>query len=96
MEALSKITTEEAVNLASEKISIVQRDLANGANPLFYYYDGDYDGTAGPLSQPVNLTQIKFVRINLMVLKQTTQGSLANFSLNIGSAIRSLKTNLGS
>ena len=76
-------------------VSLIQSDLALGGNPLFYYYNGNYDGTTEALSQPVNLNHIRFVKINLTVLKQTTQGSQDTFSLNVGAAVRSLKNNLG-
>jgi len=76
-------------------VSLVQPDLILGSTPLFYYYDGDYNGKTQPLTQPVNLSQIRFVRINLIVLKQSIQGSQDTFSLSIGSAVRSLKDNLG-
>ncbi len=79
----------------SETISSVQPDLSLGEESLFYYYDGDYDGINSPLEQPVNINDIRFVRINLVVLKQTTQGSESTFAFSVGSAVRSLKDNLG-
>jgi len=82
-------------DLESEIIILVQQDLSLGGNPLFYYYDGDYDGQTNPLSQPVNINDIRFVRINLEVLKQTTRNSEETFSVSIGAAVRSLKDNLG-
>lgn len=82
-------------NLAEESISLVQQDLTLSGNPLFYYYDGDYWGSGSPLSQPVNIPSIRFVRINLTVLRQTQQASDSVFVLNTGAAVRSLKNNLG-
>lgn len=82
-------------DLESESISSVQPDLQLGGQPLFYYYNGDYDGTAAALSQPVNINNIRFVRINLVVLKQTSKDSDSTFSLSVGAAVRSLKDNLG-
>lgn len=82
-------------DLESEKVTLVQRDLSLGGNPLFYYYDGDYDGETGALVQPVNINDIRFVRINLEVLKQTIRGSEDTFSVSIGATVRSLKDNLG-
>jgi hypothetical protein len=71
----------------SEVLSAVLTDLVNGADPLFYYYDGDYNGsgTGVPLTQPVNVNDVKFVEINL---------ELAPFSLKTGGAIRILKDNI--
>lgn len=92
------VTTPTGTPLAytgQPSVSLVQSDLVLGSNPLFYYYNGNYDGQTAALSQPVNLNHIRFVRINLIVLKQTTQGSQDTFSLSVGAAVRSLKDNLG-
>ncbi len=83
-------------NLATEVITTVQANLANGATPVFYYYTGIYDGTTSPLAQPVNLTQVKFVKINLIIKKQDSATDASTFTVDGGAAIRSLKTNLGS
>jgi prepilin-type N-terminal cleavage/methylation domain-containing protein len=82
-------------NLASETVSAIQPDLSPDLEVLFYYYDGDYGGDAEPLSQPVNINDIRFARINLIVLKQASQGSDSVFSLSTGATVRSLKNNLG-
>lgn len=73
-------------NPSSEKISTAISKISNGSTPVFYYYDGDYNGKTGALLQPVNINQIRFVEINIME---------ENFSVNAGVAIRSLKDNSG-
>jgi prepilin-type N-terminal cleavage/methylation domain-containing protein len=75
----------------------VLRELANGSSPLFYYYDGNYNGIDNivPLSQPVNIPQVRFVRMNVIMKNQTTSQSTGTFSLDYGAAIRALKDNLG-
>lgn len=82
-------------NLASEKVTTAQVDLVNGLTPVFYYYNGDYNGNTTALSQPVNINQVKFVRINLIILKKVSQGSASNFTVSSGASIRNLKNNLG-
>lgn len=82
-------------NLASEVVKPIFSGLENGVTPAFYYYDGDYDGDTAQLSQPVNVNQVKFIKINLIVPKQTTPENIATFSINAGATIRSLKDNLG-
>ena len=48
-----------------EKITVVQNNLANGADPVFYYYDGTYEGVANNfLPQPVSVTAGKFVKVD--------------------------------
>ena len=82
-------------NLSSEVVRPVLSGLANAAIPAFYYYDGNYDGSTGALAQPVNINQVKFAKINLLVPKQTTPQGTSNFSMTTGAAIRTLKDNLG-
>lgn len=78
-----------------ENITTLSTKMSLGGNPLFYYYDGDYDGGGNPLSQPVNLNQVKFVKMNLIILKQLTDNSNATFTVSAGANMRNLKTNLG-
>jgi prepilin-type N-terminal cleavage/methylation domain-containing protein len=75
----------------------VLEEIENGSSPLFYYYDGDYNGIDNivPLSQPINITQVRFIRMNVIMKNQTTSQSTGTFSLDYGAAIRALKDNLG-
>lgn len=82
-------------NLSSEKISIVQSDVVNNENPIFNYYDGNYNGTGDSMPQPVNINNIKYIKINLEILKQTQSNSQSSFFVSAGGSIRNLKTNLG-
>ena len=82
-------------NLGQEKILTVQTDLISTTTPIFYYYDGNYNGSSTPLTQPVNTTQIKYVKINLNILKQNTISDSSTFNISTGASIRNLKTNLG-
>jgi prepilin-type N-terminal cleavage/methylation domain-containing protein len=83
-------------NLASETITPVQTNLANAATPVFYYYDGDYDGATSPLGQPININQVKFVKINLVILNEPgISSSVGTSTISAGATIRNLKTNLG-
>jgi prepilin-type N-terminal cleavage/methylation domain-containing protein len=82
-------------NLSNEKITTILPNMSLGSNPLFYYYDGSYDGTNNPLTQPVNITQVKFAEINLIVLRQIVQGGTDTFNVTAGGTFRNLKTNLG-
>lgn len=82
-------------NPATEVVTILSTKMSLGGNPLFYYYDGNYNGSGNPLSNPVNLNQIKFIKINLMILKQLSATSNSVFSVSAGASIRNLKTNLG-
>ena len=81
--------------LSSESIKAVASGISNGSASLFHYYDGNYSGTTNPLTQPVNINQVRFVNINLMVLNQISKQSTGTFPVSAGAAIRSVKDNLG-
>lgn len=78
-----------------ETITTLSTKMSLGANPLFYYYDGNYNGDGSPLSQPVNLNKIKFIKINLIVLKELAASSNTTFTVSAGASMRNLKDNLG-
>jgi len=82
-------------NPANEQISTLISKMSLGSNPLFYYYDGTYNGSTNPLVQPVNINNIKFIKINLIVLKEADPTSTSTFTINGGGSLRNLKTNLG-
>ena len=85
-------------NTSSEVTLLVQKDLANGANPVFYYYDGTYTGssTQASLAQPVNVTQVKYVQVQLQLYnKAGVAGKPSTYNVTVGASIRNLKTNLG-
>ena len=82
-------------NLAQEVVTTVQNNVANGANPLFYYYDDTYNGVSGnPLTQPVNVTKVKFIKINLSVYNLAGVTNTNSYTVTSSGAIRNLKTNL--
>jgi prepilin-type N-terminal cleavage/methylation domain-containing protein len=82
-----------AYNLASESVKIAQNDVTNAT--IFAYYDDTYSGTQNPLSQPININSVKFIKINMTVKTQVKDNSNATFTVSEGVAIRGLKTNLG-
>jgi prepilin-type N-terminal cleavage/methylation domain-containing protein len=82
-----------AYNLASESVKLVQSDLQNASTPLFYYYNGQYDGTGQQLLQPVNINQVRFIKINLVILNQTIKNSVSTFNISAGGTIRSVNGN---
>ena len=99
--ALYKGTTKPSgspltYNLGQEVSVLVQKNVANAATPLFYYYDGNYNGVAGAsLTQPVNVTAVKLIKINLMIYKKLTAVSTGTYTVTASGSIRNLKTNLG-
>ncbi len=88
--------TGSVYNLANEVVTTVQNNLANGANPVFYYYDGTYNGNIDNyLSQPVNLNQVKLVKITLQIYNKAGVTNTNTYTISSSATIRNLKTNLG-
>ena len=80
----------------TETSRVVQNDVANGATPLFYYYDENFDdSTDTALVQPVNIAVVTYIKLNISVYKKTSSTSSTSFTVDSGSALRSLKSNLG-
>lgn len=86
------------VNYNGTEVSrVMQNDVANNAStPLFYYFNENFDdNTDSALTQPVNIAQVTFVKLNIEVLKRTAKSTTASFVVTAGASLRSLKTNLG-
>lgn len=82
-------------NPAQEVAVKVQSSVANNSTPLFYYYNDSYDGITGTaLTQPVNVAQVNFIKLNL-ILSNKAASSNVTYTVTGGSSIRNLKTNLG-
>lgn len=84
-----------AYNPATEETVAVQNNLANASAPLFYYYDDSYDGNGTPLAQPVNVTQVKFIKLDLKIYNKAGLQGVNTYSVAAGGAFRNLKDNLG-
>jgi len=78
---------------ANEVIVPVVHDIANGANPIFVYYDENYEGGVGtPLIQPVDVTKIRMVKISLD-MEEDPNASPVPFHIETKVEIRNLKSN---
>lgn len=85
-------------NTSTEVSRLVQNNVANSTTtPLFLYYDSNYVGSSTQisLSQPITMTQVKYVRLNIQIYNKAGLKDTNVYTLNIGGAIRNLKTNLG-
>ncbi len=85
-------------NTTTEQSIMVQNNLANASNvPIFYYYDDTYVGSSSQvsLSQPVNVTAVKFIKVNLQVYNKAGVANNTFYTVTASGAIRNLKTNLG-
>lgn len=75
-----------AYNSGSETFSNLVKTLKNTATTsLFEYFDTAYTGTSSPLVQPVTTTNVRLIRINLVIDKRTytSQVTLRNIKDNL-------------
>ncbi len=80
-------------NPANETVTDLVHNLANGATPIFSYYDTNYDGTTPPLAEPINITAVRLVKI-MLILDQDPSRSPGPIALTTQISIRNLKDNL--
>lgn len=82
-------------NFGSEVVRDIQSNVANQATPLFYYYDDTYNGTADNfIAQPVDVTDVRYIKLNLMIYNKAGKNDTGIFTITAGGTIRNLKTNL--
>ena len=79
-------STEVSVQLAHDVVNIAK------STPLFYYYDQNYSGTEASLVQPVNIPDVRVVRVQLELEKDPDKTPVP---LRIESvvSVRNLKSN---
>lgn len=80
-------------NPADEIISDLIHYITVSATPIFSYYDTNYDGTTDPLTEPINISAVRLVKITIVVDKDslappgpltfTTQISMRNLKDNL-------------
>jgi hypothetical protein len=78
-------------NAGNEQISTLIDKLANSL--LFEYYDRNYAGTGTPLSSPVNIPNIRLVKVTI-VLDNDPNRSPVPLTFSTQVSIRNLKDNL--
>jgi prepilin-type N-terminal cleavage/methylation domain-containing protein len=55
-------------NSNTEKITILANNIKNAtSSSLFEYYDSTYSGSSAPLTQPVTVTNVHLIKINLLI-----------------------------
>ncbi len=80
-------------DLESEEFVDLVHNLANGTTSVFSYYDEDYDGTTSPLSEPVDATLVRLVKI-FFIVDGGVQGSTTPLTFTTQVQMRNLKDNL--
>ncbi len=80
-------------NPADENFIILSNNIANATTSIFTYYDTDYDGTSPALTDPVSPSQVRLIKIDLIIdedpskdpppLYMTTQATPRNLKDNL-------------
>lgn len=70
--ALKKGVTEAAgtppvYDPAGESVKTLVYDVAATATPLFAYYDRNFAGTSSPLSPPINVPDIRLIKVVIVI-----------------------------
>lgn len=80
---------------ANEKVKIVSENVQNGTIPIFYYYNGDWpqDSINNPLPQPIDVSEVKLMRVYLRTNTRTNDPQ-SDYVLESVVQIRTLKENL--
>jgi len=80
-------------NPANEVLTELAQNIRNGTSSIFSYYDSTYDGNSPPLDQITDSSQIRLIKINIIIDKEpllppgplfmTTQVSIRNLKDNL-------------
>lgn len=80
-------------NLESEEFIELVHDLVNGTTSVFSYYDEGYDGTTPALSEPVDATLVRLVKI-FFAVSGGAQATTTPLTFTTQVQMRNLKDNL--
>jgi len=80
---------------SEEKIKVINSDIRNANQPVFYFYNGDWpkDTTNNPLPTNQRLSQTRLIKISLIVNSSPNQQN-TNYQLDSFVQLRTLKDNL--
>lgn len=79
-----------AYNAVNEKINDIINNMSVTSTPIFSYYDSNFSGSEQPMSYPLNISNIRLIKISLSAT-QSSQGQPISFNIYI--MPRSLKSN---
>lgn len=79
-------------NPLNELVVAVLNNINNGVNPAFAYYDGNYSGKEPALSFPVNIPNVRLVKITLNV--KYTPDKPSYFIMTTQVCLRNLKSEI--
>ena len=81
-------------NIASQSTTTLLTGVMNGSTiPSFQYYDSNYTGTSSSMSQPVNVSLVRLVKVIQQIDLDPSRSPLP-IIFTIQASLRNLKTNL--
>lgn len=81
-------------NSANESIvTLISNVRNNASSPVFQYFDSAYTGTSTPLSIPVSVTSVRFIKVSVEIDKYPNR-SLGPIVVTTQVFLRNLKDNL--
>lgn len=78
---------------ANEVITDVVTNIRNDTTPIFSYYDTNYNGTTSPITIPVSVSNIRLVKVNLIIDADPNRPP-SPITVTTEVSIRNLKDNL--
>lgn len=79
-------------NSLNEVVTDVAHDVANTTTPVFYYYDSNFSGAEAALTYPIDVTQIRVIKITLQ-LDENPNLTPTPFFIESKGLLRNLKDN---
>lgn len=81
-------------NPANENLEQLVTDVVNGATPIFEYFDQNYTGESAALLEPIQVTNVRLVRITLLLDKDQRETGQGPIMVTSQVTLRNLKDNL--
>lgn len=85
--------TPLAYDPLDEVVTDLVHHVANTTTSIFSYYDSSYDGTTAPLAEPIDISAVRFVKIEL-ILDRDPRNIPGPIMLTTQVTMRNLKDNL--
>lgn len=78
--------------LPQDEVTSTVVDIINNTSSIFYYYDKNISSSSTPLSNPIDITSIRFIKMSLRIDKNPTTSPIA-LMVEGSASIRNLKQN---
>jgi hypothetical protein len=79
---------------SAETFSTLVSDVANSTStPIFEYYDGNYNGGTPPLTHPINITDVRLIKL-VVVVDEDVNRTPPPITMTSQAMLRNLKDNI--